>query len=56
MPGKQTPLTARLESSKRQFFQWHLVEERPLSEVKRRMEGLTEALISADYTYDFVAE
>ena len=31
-------------------------KERPLSEVERRMDELTEALISADYSYDFVAE
>ena len=56
MPGKQTALTARLEPSKRQFFQWHKVEQRALSEVKIKMDELTEALTAAGYDYNFVAE
>ena len=56
MPGNQTELTARLEISKRQFFQWHFVEKCSIPEVKERMDELTQALISANYDFDFVAE
>ena len=56
MPGAQTELTRRLEVSRRQFFQWHLVEQRHIPEVKKRMDELTKALVDADYHLDFVAE
>lgn len=56
MPGAQTELTRKLEMSRRQFFQWHLVEKRHISEVKKRMDELTKALVDTDYDYDFVAK
>lgn len=56
MPGAQTELTRRLEISRRQFFQWHLVERLHLPDVKKRMDELTNALVDADYHFNFVAE
>ena len=56
MPGIHTELTSRLEISRRQFFQWHLVEKRPIFEVKAKMDELTGVLESAGYDYNFRAE
>lgn len=56
MPGTPTELTLKLEISRRQFFQWHLIERRPIREVKERMDQLTKALNDAGYGYSFVAE
>ena len=49
-------LTARLEPARRQFFQWHFVEERQIVEVKEKMDQLTRDLKIAGYAFDFVAE
>ena len=56
MPGAQTELTARLEISRRQFFQWHFVEKLHMPVVQEKMEQLTRALVLAGYDYNFVAE
>ena len=52
-----TDLTQRLEPSIRQFYQWHFVEKRSISEVKERMDGLTQALHRAGHSqFNFIAE
>ncbi|KAL9063895.1 MAG: hypothetical protein Q9161_009210 [Pseudevernia consocians] len=56
MPGIHTELTSRLEISRRQFFQWHLVEKRQILEVKAKMDELTRVLKLAGYDYNFVAD
>ncbi|MCJ1272802.1 hypothetical protein MMC21_000591 [Puttea exsequens] len=51
MPGPRNPDNIKLEDARRQFFQWHIVENRPISEVKQKMD-----LLSQELDKDFVAE
>lgn len=56
MPGNQTELTSRLEISRRQFYQWHLVEKLQMPEVKAKMDELTRVLRLAGSDHNFIAE
>ena len=56
MPFKMSEVAVRLEPARRQFFQWHFIENLRIAEVMIKMDQLTRDLKTAGYAFDFVAE